>query len=132
MKTSKLFLFFAALFGLLAVIIGAFGAHILEKNLSTQLLQRLHTGVEYQFYHTAALLGVGILSSLHRNYASKLLKLSGGSFILGILLFCGSLYAYALTGDPKFAMVTPFGGISFMLGWLFLLAYPLTKKKHRE
>jgi uncharacterized membrane protein YgdD (TMEM256/DUF423 family) len=132
MKTSKLFLFFAALFGLLAVIAGAFGAHILEKNLNTQLLQRLHTGVEYQFYHTAALFGVGILSSLHRNYSSRLLKLSGFCFILGILLFSGSLYAYALTGDVKFGMITPFGGISFMLGWLFLLIYPLTKKKHSE
>ena len=128
MKTSKFFLFFAALFGLLAVIIGAFGAHILEKNLSAQLLQRLHTAVEYQFYHTAALLGVGILSSLHRNYSSSLLRFSGFSFILGILLFCGSLYAYALTGDKKIGMVTPFGGLSFMLGWLFLLAYSLKKK----
>ncbi len=132
MKTSKLFLLFAALFGLLAVIIGAFGAHVLEKNLSAQLLQRLHTGVEYQFYHTAALLSVGILSSLHRNYASKLLKLSGFSFILGILLFCGSLYAYALTGETKFGMVTPFGGVGFILGWLFLLGYTLAKKKQSE
>ncbi len=132
MKTSKLFLFFAALSGLLAVIIGAFGAHVLEKSLNAQLLQRLHTGVEYQFYHTAALLAVGILCSLHRNYASISLKLSGFSFMLGILLFCGSLYAYAFTGETKFGMVTPFGGAGFMLGWLFLLGFALRRKQHSE
>lgn len=128
MKTSKLFLSTAAFLGLLAVIIGAFGAHVLEKNLTEHALQRLHTGVEYQFYHVFALLGVGILCSLHRNYDSLLLKLSGGAFILGILLFSGSLYAYALTGISKLGMITPFGGSAFMLGWLFLLIYALKKK----
>lgn len=128
MKSGTIFLFFAALFGLLAVIIGAFGAHGLEKSLSDHALQRLHTGVEYQFYHVAALLSIGILSSLHRNHDSLLLKLSGVSFIIGILLFCGSLYAYALTGNSKLGMITPFGGGAFILGWIFLLIYSLKKK----
>lgn len=118
----------AALFGLLAVIIGAFGAHVLEKNLTEHALHRLQTGVEYQFYHAFALLGVGILCSLHRNYDSRLLKLSGGAFIIGILLFSGSLYAYALTGISKLGMITPFGGSAFMLGWIFLFFYALKKK----
>ena len=128
MKASKVFLFFAALFGLLAVIIGAFGAHGLEGKLSEHALQRLHTGVEYQFYHVLVLLCVGILTSLHRNYDSITLKLSGSMFIIGIILFSGSLYAYAWTGESKFGMITPVGGLSFILGWLFLLFYSLTKK----
>lgn len=128
MKASKLFLFFAALFGLLAVVVGAFGAHGLEGKLTEHALQRMHTGVEYQFYHVMALLSVGILSSLHRNYDSIMLKLSGSLFIIGIILFSGSLYAYAWTGDTKFGMITPVGGLSFILGWLFLLFYALTKK----
>lgn len=127
MKTSKIFLSLAAFLGLIAVVIGAFGAHTLEKTLSEHALQRFHTGVEYQFYHVAALLSVGILTSLHRNFESLLLKLSGTAFILGIILFSGSLYAYALTGNSKLGMIAPLGGTAFILGWLFLLIYALKK-----
>lgn len=127
MKTSKFFLFFAALLGMTAVIIGAFGAHAIGETLSDHALQRFHTGVEYQFYHVAALLSVGILTSLHRNHDSSLLKLSGIAFILGIILFSGSLYAYALTGNSKLGMITPFGGGAFILGWFLLLMYALKK-----
>ena len=127
MKSHKLFIAFAALFGIMAVIIGSLSAHAIDKGLSTEALERINTGLEYQFYHVAALLSIGILASLHRNADSFLLKLSGVAFILGILLFSGSLYAYAITGNDQFATITPFGGISFILGWLFLFFFSFRK-----
>ncbi len=128
MKSYKLFISFAALFGLLAVIIGSLAAHAIDSGLNADALQRIHTAQAYQFYHVAALLSVGILGSLHRNQTSILLKLSGLFFLLGILLFCGSLYTYALTGNALYGKITPFGGISFILGWFFLLIFGLSKQ----
>ncbi len=127
MKSYKLYISLAALLGLLAVIIGSFAAHAVDKGLSAEALQRIYTAQEYQFYHVAALLSVGILGSLQRNQASILLKLAGLFFLLGILLFSGSLYAYALTGNALYGSVTPFGGISFILGWFFLMLFGLSK-----
>jgi uncharacterized membrane protein YgdD (TMEM256/DUF423 family) len=127
MKIHKLFIAFTALFGVSAVIIGSLSAHAIDKGLSIESLQRLETGLEYQFYHVVALLGVGILASLHRNSDSLLLKLSGLAFITGILLFSGSLYIYAITGDELFGKVTPFGGIFFIFGWLMLFFFSFRK-----
>ncbi len=127
MKSHKLFISLAALFGLLAVIVGSLAAHALDKGLTAEALQRVYTAQEYQFYHVAALLSVGVLVSLHRNQASTILKLAGLFFILGILLFCGSLYTYALTDNEIYGKVTPFGGISFILGWFFLMIFGLSK-----
>ena len=127
MKSYKLFISLAALLGLLAVIIGSLAAHAIDKGLTPEALQRIYTAQEYQFYHVAALLSVGILGSLHRNQTSVLLKLAGLFFLLGILLFSGSLYAYALTGNALYGSMTPFGGISFILGWFFLMIFGLSK-----
>ena len=112
------FLFIGAVFGMLAVMLGAFGAHGLEKLVDARMLQRFHTGVEYQFYHALALLLVGVLQM---RMPQHLLHYAGYAFILGILLFSGSLYLYVLTGVTKIAIVTPFGGTAFIVGW-FLLA----------
>ena len=116
------FLSLGSLFGLLAVIIGAFGAHGLEDSISAHALARYHTGVEYQFYHVAALLCLGTLS-LKYDTTPRLLKVSGVAFVAGIILFSGSLYLYALTGITKFGMVTPIGGLAFIAGWVCLLIY---------
>ena len=116
------FLSLGSLFGLLAVIIGAFGAHGLEGSISAHALARYHTGVEYQFYHVAALLCLGTLS-LKYDTTPRLLKVSGVAFVAGIILFSGSLYLYALTGITKFGMVTPIGGLAFIAGWICLLIY---------
>ena len=128
MKSYKIFIGLAALFGLAAVVIGALGAHAIERGLSAEAVQRIDTGLKYQFHHVAALLGVGVLTSLHRNFDSLCLKLSGIAFIFGILLFSGSLYAYAITGNELFGKVTPFGGFSFILGWLFLFFFSLRRQ----
>ncbi|MCL4112804.1 UNVERIFIED_CONTAM: hypothetical protein GTU68_021822 [Idotea baltica] len=102
-------------------------AHALERGLTAEAIERINTGLKYQHYHIAALLSVGVLASLHRNFESITLKLSGIAFILGILLFSGSLYAYAITGNELFGKITPFGGLSFILGWLFLFFFSLRK-----
>jgi len=125
------FLFAGAVFGLLAVIIGAFGAHGLEKILSEHAMQRYHTGVEYQFYHVAALLSVGVLASQHKNTPLSL-KLSGIFFIVGIVLFSGSLYLYAYTQISTLGMITPFGGLSFIGGWISLIIYTLKNTKSTQ
>lgn len=127
MKSYKLYISLAALLGLLAVIIGSFAAHAVDKGLTPEAIQRIYTAQEYQFYHVAALLSVGILGSLHRNQTSILLKLAGLFFLMGILLFSGSLYAYAITDNELYGKVTPFGGISFILGWFFLMLFGLRK-----
>ena len=120
----NIFLALASLFGMLAVIIGAFGAHGLEGILTPHALQRYHTGVDYQFYHVAALLAIGILSSQHKTLP-RVLKLSGFFFITGIILFSGSLYLFALTEKTYFGMITPIGGLGFILGWICLIIYAL-------
>ncbi|MGK0271632.1 MAG: uncharacterized membrane protein YgdD (TMEM256/DUF423 family) [Cocleimonas sp.] len=127
MKSYKIFIGLAALFGLTAVVIGALSAHAVERGLSAEAISRIDTALKYQFYHLAALLSVGVLSSLHRNFDSLMLKLSGLAFIIGILLFSGSLYAYAITGNELFGKVTPFGGLSLILGWLFLFFFSFKK-----
>jgi uncharacterized membrane protein YgdD (TMEM256/DUF423 family) len=127
------FLSLGALFGLLAVIIGAFAAHSLEDSLSKHALIRYHTGVEYQFYHVMALLVLGVISSqLPANLSNPpiLITLSGIFFIVGILLFSGSLYLYALTGNVNFGIITPIGGLALIIGWVFLIAYALKNKSH--
>ena len=108
-----------AIFGLLSVLLGAFGAHGLEAHLNAQMLQRYHTGVAYQFYHAFALMVTGLLQL---QFNSKYLKYAGIAFIAGILLFSGSLYAYALSGIRLLGMITPLGGLAFIIGWLFILS----------
>ena len=128
MKTYKLFIALTAMLGLSAVILGSMSSHLLDQDLSKEALEHIDTGLKYQFYHVCALLGIAILSSLHRNQDSSTLKISGYAFILGIILFSGSLYSYAITGNEQFSRITPFGGISFILGWLFLFFFSFRKQ----
>lgn len=111
------FLLLGVCFSMLAVIFGAFGAHALERIVPEQMLQRYHTGVDYQFYHAFALLVTGLLQL---QFTHRALKLAGIAFVLGILLFSGSLYLYALTGIKTFGMITPVGGLAFIIGWASL------------
>lgn len=108
------FLLIGSLSGMLAVILGAFGAHGLEQLVDAKMLQRFHTGVEYQFYHALALLAISILYKSIRN---KYIVFAGYAFLLGMILFSGSLYLYVLTGIKGIAMITPIGGLSFIIGW---------------
>lgn len=113
----KIFLILGAINGFLAVALGAFGAHGLEAALTEQELGTWEKAVDYQMFHTAALLVVGLLLS---KINSTSLAWSGWMFFIGIILFSGSLYIYSTTSMTTFAMITPLGGISFLIGWILL------------
>lgn len=111
------FLLLAAFFGMTGVALGAFAAHGLRGSLSAEYLAVFQTGVHYQLIHALALFGVALLA-LH--LPGKLLKVAGGLFTLGILLFSGSLYLLTLSGIGKLGIITPLGGAAFLAGWLCL------------
>ncbi len=122
----------AALLGALSVALGAFAAHTLKNMISEYALSIFETAVRYQFYHVFALLAVGIL---YRYFPGKLLKWSGILFILGIVLFSGSLYFLAVIKaavQPGFKWVgaiTPLGGLCFIIGWICLF-FAIRKTHH--
>lgn len=116
---AKHFLIAAGISGFLAVIIGAFGAHGLKEKIDGSLLAAYQTGVQYHFYHTLALALVGVL--LMKAPHSALLIWSGWAFVVGIVLFSGSLYGLALGAPRWFGPITPVGGLSFMIGWILWL-----------
>lgn len=111
------FLLLAAFFGFTGVALGAFAAHGLKARLSAEYLAIFHTGVTYQLIHALALFGVAILST---HLPGRLTTWAGSLFILGILLFSGSLYLLTLTGIGKLGIITPLGGTAFLAGWLCL------------
>ncbi|HEY4263177.1 MAG TPA: DUF423 domain-containing protein [Schlesneria sp.] len=124
-----------SILGGLAVALGAFAAHGLDKvfvekysgqtrvvagetvPLSKKFLNDFKTGAEYQMYHSLALLAVGLIAQRRRSWR---LSAAGVSFTFGIVLFSGSLYVLTLTGVTKWGMVTPLGGVAFLVGWLLL------------
>ncbi|WP_428829091.1 DUF423 domain-containing protein [Endozoicomonas elysicola] len=104
-----------------AVALSAFGAHALDGALSERAMEVFQTAADYQFYHSLALV---FITLLRMNYsASKKLKWSAGFFLGGIILFSGSLYLLSLSGIRWLGMITPLGGISFILGWLMLAIF---------
>jgi uncharacterized membrane protein YgdD (TMEM256/DUF423 family) len=111
------FLMLAAFFGFTGVALGAFAAHGLKSRLSADYLAIFHTGVTYQLVHALALFGVALLAT---HIPGRIVTWAGISFVIGILLFSGSLYLLTLTGISKLGIITPFGGVAFLLGWLFL------------
>lgn len=112
---ARLLLLLASLSGFTGVALGAFAAHALRGQLPERMLGVFQTGVQYQLWHTAALIGVALL--LLRQPHSLLLKLSGLLFALGTVLFSGSLYLMALAGW-RVGLVTPMGGVCLLAGWL--------------
>lgn len=125
---NRSFLQIAVILGALSVALGAFGAHSLKQIVSADKLQVFETGVRYQFYHVLALLAAGIL---YKDFAGNLLKWAGRLFIIGIVLFSGSLYALTLVPDNMkwLGAITPFGGVAFIAGWVCLLV-AVSKKAH--
>lgn len=114
----------ALFFGALSVALGAFGAHALKQKISAEAINTFETGVRYQFYHVFALLTAGIL---YKDFKNKFVISSGYFFIAGILLFSVSLYfltffkGFSNNGYNWIGAITPFGGLCFILGWIFLL-----------
>jgi|SRR6266850_4232405 len=122
---DRTFLLIGAVLGFLGVALGAFGAHALKSRLSPEMLTVFETGVRYQMYHTLAVLIVAAAIGHIGN--TRLLAFAGWSFLAGILLFSGSLYALALTSVGILGAVTPFGGLLFLIGWACLAVFAVAR-----
>ena len=119
------FLFAAAISALVAIALGAFGAHGLQSILTVKMLAIYKTAVTYQMWHA---LGLGIISLLTRQTPdSKLLSWSGSLMITGIFLFSGSLYLLSLLNLKWLGMITPLGGVAFIISWILLAIYAAQK-----
>lgn len=114
---EKILFIIGALSGGLAVALGAFGAHGLRERLTPQLLETFETAVRYEIYHAFAILVVAFALT---RWQSNLLPLAGWAFVIGTILFSGSLYVLALTGMRWLGAITPFGGVAFIAGWILL------------
>jgi uncharacterized membrane protein YgdD (TMEM256/DUF423 family) len=119
------FAWLGALNAFIAVAAGAFGAHGLKPRVSPEALATFETGARYHMYHSLALFAVAWLVS--RTGAAgapvagaRLAGAGGWAFVVGIVLFSGSLYGYALSGVRALAIVTPLGGLAFLVGWLLV------------
>ena len=113
----RMLLLLAAVFGFTGVALGAFAAHGLKTQLSADYLAVFQTGVHYQMLHALALLA---LAALWERLAQRLLLAAGICFCIGILLFSGSLYALTLSGIGALGVITPVGGLMFLVGWACL------------
>jgi uncharacterized membrane protein YgdD (TMEM256/DUF423 family) len=116
-STSRKFLLIAAAFGFTGVAFGAFGAHSLRSTISAEMLSVFETGVRYQMYHAFALVVTAWF--LQTNQSSKF-EIAAWLFVVGVILFSGSLYALAMTGIHSLGFITPLGGLSLLAGWLVL------------
>jgi len=120
----NVWLFIAAINGALAVAAGAFGAHGLQDRIDAHDMQIFETAARYHMYHALAI-GLAALAT-RTDAASTSARTAAGFFLAGIILFSGSLYMLALTGNRALAFVTPFGGLAFLIGWI-ALAWTATK-----
>jgi uncharacterized membrane protein YgdD (TMEM256/DUF423 family) len=114
---ERLFLTLGALSGLISVAAGAFAAHALRTRLPTESLLIFETAARYQMYHALGLMAVAWAAS---RWPGTLPRMAGWLFVIGTVLFSGSLYALALTGTQWLGAITPLGGAAFLAGWLCL------------
>jgi|TARA_R110000822_G_scaffold187752_5_gene326535 uncharacterized membrane protein YgdD (TMEM256/DUF423 family) len=119
----KILAVITAISGFIGVVFGAFGTHGLRGTVEPELLSVWQTAMQYQMFHVLVLLSIIIAGSRQSN---RLLTISGWLFVAGTVLFSGSLYALVITGIKSLGMVTPFGGVLFLLGWL-VLSFALVK-----
>ena len=117
----------ACLLGLIAVALGAFGAHAIGNVVSEARLATWTTAVQYHFFHVLAVL---VLSAVFRDNADRWVNRAQTSFLVGVGIFSGSLYVLVLTDTPALGAITPVGGLLLMLGWLF--AFVAAVKAHRS
>ena len=120
-QTAKTFLILGAANAALVVMLGAFGAHALKPRLSEEMMAVYQTGFYYHMFHALGLLAVGFLAT--QIPVSAALKWSGWLMFAGIVLFSGSLYVLSISGWRWFGVITPVGGMAFILAWaLFVMA----------
>ena len=112
------YLLIGAILGCLVVIIGAFGAHALNELLDDYGKSIYNKAVLYHMFHCIAILILGLINKIQPEIQ---LSMAGWSFMFGIILFSGSLYIIAITGIKSLGIITPIGGILFIIGWVFLI-----------
>lgn len=117
----KFFIIAGAVNALLSVAFGAFGAHMLEGRVADKYLDTWQTAVQYQMFHAAGLMIVGILMSSSLIGTLGSLSWAGYLMLAGIIIFSGSLYVLSLTGISILGAVTPIGGVAFIAGWIMLI-----------
>lgn len=126
---SRLFLILGALSAAISVAAGAFGAHALRARVEPRLLEVFETAARYQMYHAFALIAVALVLARTNGITAALLGpapgnglavASGWCFVVGTLLFSGSLYAMTFTGIRALGAITPLGGVAFIAGWVCL------------
>jgi uncharacterized membrane protein YgdD (TMEM256/DUF423 family) len=115
----------AGILACLSVALGAFGAHALKDRLTQERMAIFETAVEYQFLHSLALL---IVSVWMRMRSTPALTIAATAFLVGIVIFCGSLYLLVTTQSGAWGAVTPIGGVAFLVGWLFVIRAALSDK----
>ncbi|MED4988269.1 DUF423 domain-containing protein [Geobacillus sp. NFOSA3] len=120
----KMFVLLGAINAFLAVALGAFGAHGLEGKIPDRYLEIWKTGVQYQMFHALGLFVVGLLLGKFPNIS--LLTTAGWIMFIGIVLFSGSLYVLSVTQIKPLGMITPFGGVAFLIAWV-LIGYATMK-----
>lgn len=127
-----------AILGFLAVTAGSFGAHWLEGRLKDpafvgssegkvtpqRRMEVFRTGVDYHMPHALALVALGLLLAYRPEAAGTATTVAGWAFLIGVVLFSGSLYALGVTGIARLGIITPFGGVAFLIGWLALAMAP--------
>ena len=114
----KVFAAMGALFGMLSVALGAFGAHGLRDKVEPRMIEVWQTASQYNMSHALALLAAAWLLSKTQHVGAQV---AGWAFMIGIFLFSGSLYAMVLTGIKKLGAITPLGGVAFIIGWIALM-----------
>lgn len=117
---ARTFLALGGIAAFLAVALGAFGAHALKNRVPGEMLAVWNTGVEYHLFHALGLLACGLVAA--QLPQSPLVKWSGWLMLAGIVLFSGSLYALALSGERWLGAVTPAGGLAFLAAWAVFVA----------
>ncbi|QJD87796.1 DUF423 domain-containing protein [Cohnella herbarum] len=116
-----------AITAMLSVILGAFGAHMLEERISADALDVYQTGVQYHMFHSAGLLLIALF--MDRAASTKLAVWAARLLLIGIVLFSGSLYALALSDVKVLGAITPIGGVAFIAGWICLALSAKSDKK---
>ena len=115
----KIFVMLGSLSALLGVALGAFGAHGLKSRVTPEMLTVWQTGVQYHLVHALALVLVGILCQLMPE--TSLVRNAGWMLLAGTVLFSGSLYVLVLSDIRALGMITPLGGVAYLVGWLLLV-----------
>lgn len=121
MNNTKFWIIVSAISGFSAVAIGAFGAHGLKEKLTVEMLEVYKTGVLYHLIHSLVILSLALSDKIRSQISSVF-------FLTGIILFSFSLYIYSTSGIRLFAMITPFGGVSFLIGWVTMIVEILRSK----